>query len=129
MTFYVPENFNYHRLLNQTRIGDGHRAMLREVLSGGRVGPVASIFLYSDDVYKAPCLSLWESQKDLIIVGPGRNLRPSGTPSSSTNGLVLRCLLQAASGYEEIPSDDTNYRIFARRQALDQLGELSSLSW
>ena len=112
MTFYVPENFNYHRLLNQTQIGDGHRAMLREVLSGGRVGPVASIFLYSDDVYKAPCLSLWESQKDLIIVGPGRNLRPSGTPSGSTNGLVLRCLLQAASGYEEIPSDHTNYRIF-----------------
>ncbi len=129
MTFYVPENFNYHRLLNQTRIGDGHRAMLREVLSGGRVGPVASIFLYSDVVYKAPCLSLWESQKDLIIVGPGRNLRPSGTPSGSTNGLVLRCLLQAASGYEEIPSDHTNYRIFARRQALGQLGELSSLSW
>jgi hypothetical protein len=101
-SFYVPDNANYHRLLNQDRIGDGHPAMLRNVLRGLRVGPIGSIFLYSDTVYKAPCLALWESQKDIIIVQVGDGLERK----------ILQCLLPAASGYKEISSGQGVYRIF-----------------
>ena len=47
ISFYVPANVIYHRLLSHERIGDGHSWMLYYVLSGKRVGPVDDIFLYS----------------------------------------------------------------------------------
>jgi hypothetical protein len=104
-SFYDPNNTNYHRLLNQDRIGDGHPAMLHNVLLGLRVGPIGSIFLYSDSVYKAPCLALWGSQKDINIVQVG-----VGDRVLERN--ILQCLLSAASGYKEISSGQGVYRIF-----------------
>jgi hypothetical protein len=117
MSFYVPGNLNYHRLLKQDRIGDGHPAMLREVLSGRRVGPVGSIFLYSDTVYKVPCVALWESQKDIIVIVP------ENASTGETNQQVLRCLLQPSSGYKEVPFGQGEYRTFTRRQSLDRIPE------
>ena len=58
MSFYVPNNAIYHVVLNHERIGDGHPVMLYSVLSGRRIGPIDSIFLYSDTVHKDPCLAL-----------------------------------------------------------------------
>jgi hypothetical protein len=115
--YNVPGNLNYHRLLNQDRIGDGHPAMLREVLNGRRVGPIGSIFLYSDTVYKAPCLALWESQKDIIVIVVKRD------STGQTNRQVLQCLLPAASGYKEISLGHGEYRFFARQQSLDRIQE------
>jgi hypothetical protein len=106
MSFYVPENANYHRLLNQDRIGDGHPLNLLLILRGQRIGPIGSIFLYSDTVNKSPCLALWESHKDVIIV-------------EARDQEVLLCLLPDVSGYKEVLSDENKtYRIFAREQSL-----------
>jgi hypothetical protein len=109
MSFYVPDNTNYHRLLNQNRIGDSHPYMLYIVLAGRRVGPIGSIFLYSDEVHEAPCLALWESHKDVIIVGVGQQ--------------EVQCLLGTASDYKEISSDGV-YRVFARRQSLELVSDI-----
>jgi hypothetical protein len=109
MSFYVPENANYHRLLNQGRIGDGHPSMLYFVLAGRRVGPIGRIFLYSDEVHEAPCLALWESHKDVIIV--------------KVRQQVAQCLLGAASDYKEVSSDGV-YRVFARRQSLEPVSDI-----
>jgi hypothetical protein len=89
ISLYVPHYINYHRLLNEERIGDGHPYILCAVLDGLRVGPVDDIFLYSDRVHDSPCIALWESRKDLIVVGEMDNL-------------VLRCLTAPSSNYEQL---------------------------
>jgi len=96
-SFYMPVNTNYHRLLEEKRIGDGHPAMLFNVLTGNRVGPVGSIFLYSDEVYKAPCKAINESGKDLIII-----TRTEGTVYFNIDFLVNNCLEREDSSYKEL---------------------------
>jgi hypothetical protein len=105
MSFYVPYNTNYHRLLNHERIGDGHPVMLYHVLIGRRIGPIGSIFLYSHTVHRAPCLALWESHKDIIVVSDDDGV---------VNEPVLECLIQEASGYKELSGHHGVYRIFAQ---------------
>jgi hypothetical protein len=112
MSFYVPYNTNYHRLLNHERIGDGHPVMLYHVLVGRRIGPIGSIFLYSDTVHRAPCLALWESHKDIIIVSDG---------DGAVNEPVLKCLTQEASGYTELSGHHGVYRIFAQHPSQNLL--------
>ena len=98
ISFYVPANVIYHRLLSHERIGDGHSWMLYYVLSGKRVGPVDDIFLYSVKVHELPCRALWELRKDLIVVTKTRE------PS------VLRCLRAKGSSYKEVLIDNPNIR-------------------
>jgi hypothetical protein len=105
MSFYVPYNTNYHRLLNHERIGDGHPIMLYHVLIGRRIGPIGSIFLYSDTVHRTPCLALWKSHKDIIVVSDD---------DGAVNKPVLECLLQETSGYKELSGHHGVYRIFAQ---------------
>jgi hypothetical protein len=93
-SFYVPINTNYHRLLEEIRIGDGHPVMLYNVLTGNRVGPVGSIFLYSDEVYKAPCKAINESGKDLIIIS-----RTEGSGYFNIDFLVEDCLERTGGSY------------------------------
>jgi hypothetical protein len=114
MSFYVPYNTNYHRLLNHERIGDGHPMMLSWILVGGRIGPIGSIFLYSDTVHRAPCLALWESHKDIIVVSDG-------------DEEVVRCLLQEASGYQELSGRHGVYRIFAQHPSQDLVNFMNLL--
>jgi hypothetical protein len=127
MSFYVPRNVNYHRLLDQERIGDGHPIMLYNILGGARVGPVGDIFLYSDEVREFPCMALWQSRKDFIVVAES-----DGFPDDS---VVRRCLGVPASNYVEVSTDDRDisqslavllqalrgYRVFVRQQALHAL--------
>lgn len=90
--------------------------MLRNVLARRRrIGPIGDIFLYSEAVSKTPCLALWKSQKDVIIVGAGRD--------RALVQRVLQCLVSAESGYREISRGPRAYRIFARAQASERLQE------
>jgi hypothetical protein len=110
LSFYVYDNTNYHRLLSQHRIGDGHPAMLRQVLAGERIGPIGNIFLYSDTVYEKPCLALWASLKDIILV-------------VIEDRRVLQCLLSAESGYKEMPSGHRGYFLFSNTRSLNRSQE------
>jgi hypothetical protein len=69
--------------------------MLYYILAGKRVGPVDNIALYSGRIHKSPCIALWESGKDLIVV-TGKRLEPS----------VLRCLMAEDSSYGELLVDN-----------------------
>jgi hypothetical protein len=95
MSFYVPANANYHRLLNQRRIGDGHPFILYSILRGRRVGPIGDTALYSDKISRSPCMALWESHKDLIV-----------TTDIGFDDLVIRCLTAPGSDYEEFLFND-----------------------
>jgi hypothetical protein len=128
ISFYVPSNVNYHRLLNHERIGDGNPQMLYSVLGGQRVGPVDNIFLYSDKVHWSPCIALWESRKDLIVI----------YTASRVDIRTIRCLTGQDSNYEELLLDNReisrslgalfkkfrHYRFFVYKT---RLGEILSL--
>ena len=118
MSFYVPYNTNYHRLLNHERIGDGHPVMLYHVLVGRRIGPIGGIFLYSDTVHRAPCLALWESHKDIIVVSDD---------DGAVNEPMLKCLLQEAGGYTELSGHHGVYRIFAQHPSPNLLNLMNLL--
>jgi len=66
-SFYVPFNTNYHRVFGESRLGDGHPAILDRVLGGKRLGGVNMVNLYSDHIHENPCLVFDESGKDFII--------------------------------------------------------------
>jgi hypothetical protein len=128
MSFYVPANVNYHRLLNQRRIGDGNPAILYYILGGRRVGPIDDIGLYSDKISNSPCIALWESHKDLIVT----------THEFGRDDRVIRCLTAPGSDYEEFLVNDGEikpslgalfgklraYRFFVYR---DRLGKILNL--
>jgi hypothetical protein len=68
MSFYAPENTNYHRILGEPRIGDGHPAILHDVLDGKRIGPLPSIGLFTRQAWENPCLAFRDSGKDFIFL-------------------------------------------------------------
>jgi hypothetical protein len=110
ISFYVPINVNYHRLLNHPRIGDGHPVILYEILRHRRVGPVDSIFLYSDKVHRSPCRALWQSGKDFIVTEMGEQ----DFIVAETGELeVVRCLTGPGSDYEELLSREINWSLGA----------------
>ena len=98
LSFYVPESTAIHRLLRHGRIGDGHPSVAREVLSGSRIGPVGSIWLFSDEVHRSPCLALTRSGKDLIILRDNEN---------RLNRLVQRCITSDRSRYQAVTAQDS----------------------
>jgi hypothetical protein len=104
--FLVIDSPIYHMLLEERRIGDGHPAMLRRVLSGKRLGPIGNVDLYSDEVFSSPCLSLVRSGKELIIF----------SVNSGFKQVLSECLDGEDSGYNKIDVVDLNdYEIFLRR--------------
>lgn len=80
----------YHMLLNEPRIGDGHPIMIRDILSKKRIGPIADIYLYSDEVFQEPCLSLINSEKNIFIIAKATAIEFYS--EIRTNGLVEHCL-------------------------------------
>lgn len=116
-SFYVQDAPIYHRLLQHRRIGDGHPFMLFWILRGNRIGPVGDLLLYSDRVHENPCLALWESGKDIIVLS-----------HTKKDPQVLRCLTSSDSNYVELSpgtadaagayswfEDSASYRVFVRR--------------
>jgi hypothetical protein len=97
-SFLVIDSPIYHMLLEERRIGDGHPAMLRVVLSGKRLGPIGNIELYSDEVFSNPCLSLVRSGKELIIFSDNYKLKK----------VLSKCLDGEGSGYNKIDVVDLN---------------------
>jgi hypothetical protein len=105
-SFLVVRSPIYHMLLGESRIGDGHPAMLRTVLSGKRLGPVGRIYLYSDEVFLDPCLSLIRSGKQVIVAGTKSELDKN----------VSICLDRQESGYKKTYiSNLDEYTIFIRQ--------------
>lgn len=68
-SFLVVSDARYHRLLGESRIGDGHPFILVEILGGKSVGPVGGIRLFSERVREDKCLSIAESGKDILVFG------------------------------------------------------------
>lgn len=104
-SFLIIDSPIYHMLLKETRIGDGHPAMLRTVLSRKRLGPISKINLYTDEVFSNPCLSLTHSEKQIIIfhskLGFGE--------------VIIKCLSAKDSGYKKAPTRELEeYVIFIR---------------
>lgn len=67
-SFYVPFNVNYHRIVGEERIGDGHPVMVGYVISGKKIGPINGIDLYNYKFYSHPCHAFDQSGKDFIII-------------------------------------------------------------
>lgn len=67
-SFYFPFNVNYHRIVGEERIGDGHPVMLGYVISGKQIGPINGIDLYKYKFHSHPCDAFDESGKDFIII-------------------------------------------------------------
>ena len=105
-SFLVIDSPIYHMLLEERRIGDGHPAMLRRVLSNKRLGPIGNVYIYSDEVFSNPCLSLVRSGKELIIFSAKLKFKK----------VVSECFDGEGSGYNKIDVvglDD--YQIFLRK--------------
>ena len=96
LSFYTASETTYHRLFGETRIGDGHPAMLSVVLWGKRVGPIGRISLYGDPVHQTPCLAIWQSGKDIIVIKRDFHLYSE----------VKKCLDAAGTSYRKIVSFD-----------------------
>lgn len=96
--WYVVDGSSYHMFFRESRIGDGHPAMLQNIFSGIRVGPVGNLYLYSEDVFKAPCLALFQSKKELIIV--------KRDSDNILNKKAIKCLLSDNSPYHELSFDN-----------------------
>lgn len=92
LKYYLPDDINYHWLLHEPRIGDGHPAMLHAVLSGTRVGPMSDLYLYSDAAFESPCSVFATSDKDIIIVQGDRTD-------------ILNCFTDANSVYAPAPAE------------------------
>jgi len=104
-SFYVVNHPVYHFILGESRIGDGHPAMLYGVLNGKRIGPAANIPLYSDEVYKSPCLALLNSHKDVIVIDG----------DSGKSSIVLKCFNQGSHVYERQQYQGLdNYLVYAK---------------
>lgn len=93
-SWYVVDGSSYHAVLRQSRIGDGHPAMLQNIFSGIRIGPVDNLYLYSEDVFRSPCLALFQSRKELIIV--------KRDSDNILNKAAVECLLSDSSPYKEL---------------------------
>jgi hypothetical protein len=74
LSFYVPMDVAYHRLLREPRIGDAHPSILYNVLAGKQIGPVGNIYLLSEKVHENPCLAIKESKKDIIVLQKANNI-------------------------------------------------------
>jgi len=103
-TWYIVDRPIYHAILNQSRIGDAHPAMLQYIFSGHKIQPVGNIYLYSDEVSKNYCLIFFRSAKDLIIVRDDL--------SNIANKKALDCLSSKESPYDKYTSmDPLNQRL------------------
>ena len=106
---FLVENPIYHRLLDEPRIGDGHPAMLKAVLSGRRVGPIGNIYMYSEEAHRNPCSALFNSGKDLIIM----------TKTSVVNSLLTQCFSKGQEVYDKVEITGlSKYNVFRRRNLL-----------
>lgn len=94
ISWYVVDGSSYHAVFRESRIGDGHPAMLQNIFSGIRIGPVGNLHLYSEEVARAPCLALFDSAKELIVVKRGTD--------NILNIAAIECLLLANSRYGEV---------------------------
>ena len=92
LKYYLPDDINYHWLLDEPRIGDGHPAMLHAVLSGTRVGPMNDLYLYSDAAFENPCSIFSNADKDILIVQADRTD-------------ILNCFTAANAAYDPVPAD------------------------
>jgi hypothetical protein len=88
-TFLVTEKPIYHVILNESRAGDGHPAMLEAALSGTQIGPISQIDIF--DPEQSPCTALLEEKKDSIII----------TSNQRVSQLVYDCLRSRTDLYTE----------------------------
>ena len=114
MSFYVPENTNYHRILGESRIGDGHPSILHDALDGKRIGPYPSIKLLSREAWKNPCIAFSDSAKDFILLSKlDANTYPKEHGCIVSSGKYMdACGAQATK--PEICSFAKEYMIFRR---------------
>jgi hypothetical protein len=94
ISWYVVDGSSYHMFFRESRIGDGHPAMLQNIFSGIRIGPVGNLHLYSKNVARTPCRALFESAKELIIV--------KGDSDNILNKVAVECLLADSNHYQEL---------------------------
>jgi len=105
MKSFLTDEPIYHMLLKESRIGDGSPAMLSEVMSGKKLGPISNIYLYSEEVHNTPCLSLVRSNKELIIFNK----------KSVYNEKIHKCLNVEGTSYKKILIDKLDgYIIYSR---------------
>lgn len=104
-TFLVVDAPIYHALLGESRVGDGHPAMLRDALEGRRVGPVSGNALFSGEGATASCMAVVSARKDLIVL----NRR------SDVSRLVLDCLASEPGAYE-VAQKTRRYLILKRHR-------------
>lgn len=114
MSFYVPENTNYHRILGEPRIGDGHPSILHDALDGKRIGPYPSIKLFSRQAWANPCIAFGDSEKDFILLSKSdANTYPKEYGCIVSSGKYINaCGAQAAK--PEICGFAKEYMIFRR---------------
>jgi hypothetical protein len=101
-SFLVDGDSLHHRILEETRVGDGHPAILDHILAGNYIQPVSKNFLLSYEVSQKPCLAITNSGKDWIIVNRVKR---------EENSQVLKCLMNPDSGYQEIVADKSKTHI------------------
>jgi hypothetical protein len=104
ITFYVYDDVSYHLILNENRIGDVGPVILQDVFFEQSVNfPINKIYIFSEEVRKNPCLSLYNSKKDIIIFNKKNSSHPR-------NFKILSCLLKKNLYYEKL-SEYTPHRI------------------
>lgn len=104
MSFYVYDDVSYHLILNEKRIGDVGPVILQDVFLEQSVNfPINQIYIFSEEVRKNPCLSLYNSKKDIIVFNKKNSTHPR-------NSIILSCVLKKNLYYEKL-SDQTSNRI------------------
>ena len=91
-TFWVADSPFYHWRLGEPRLGDGHPAIARSLLSG-REATWSSVVFKKYDLSQNHCNLLENSQKDLLIIEGAVD---------ELNGYVTACLERPNSRYVEV---------------------------
>jgi hypothetical protein len=100
ISFLIEGNSIYHRLLHESRIGDGHPAILEYILKRNAVMPVGNIFLLSAQARENPCLVLKNSGKDVVVIN---------IPREGEQNLAFNCLAKRESGYHVLLDGEFNH--------------------
>ena len=91
-TFWVADSPFYHWRLGEPRLGDGHPAIARSLLSG-RDATWSSVVFEKYDLSQDHCNLLENSQKDLLVIEGAVD---------ELNEYVAECLERPNSGYIEL---------------------------
>jgi hypothetical protein len=90
LSFYTPQRTLYHRLLQHTRLGDGHPAMAISVLTGDMFRPMDHLPMFSRASLEDRCHAVRTADKDVIVLERKRDLHPN-----DLDGPVEACLAHA----------------------------------